>query len=232
MGLPLVTVAELARLPGLVHGFEQRLGDGPPETRIEAFSRVRRAVREGGRLHLMNQVHGARVVRAPFAGTPEADAALACEPGVLVGVQTADCLPVLLVLPTQRAVAVAHAGWRGTAAGVVRKALEVLLAKGGEPADVVAALGPSIGPCCYEVGDELRPALGPEAEAHFHRGPRGRPHLDVRAVNVDQLREAGVPADHIHHVDDCTSCRKDLYYSYRRDGPGTGRMISFVGFST
>jgi YfiH family protein len=231
MDLRVATVTALDRLPGLVHGFEQRRGDGPVETRLEAHARVGGALEHAGRLHLMKQVHGARVVQAPFVGAPEADAAVTREPGVLLGIQTADCLPVLLVLPHRRAVAVAHAGWRGTAAGVVRNALGVLLAGGGQPTDVVAALGPGIGPCCYEVGGDVRDAFGPDADPLFRPGPRGRPHLDLRAANVQHLLDAGVPRHRIHHVDDCTSCRKDLYFSYRRDGPGTGRMISFVGFS-
>jgi YfiH family protein len=179
----------------------------------------------------MKQVHGTRVQEAPFVGTPEGDAAVARAPGVLLGVQTADCLPVLLVLPARRAVAAAHAGWRGTAAGVVRAALGVLLAEGGEPAEVVAALGPCIGPCCYEVGEDVREAFGPEGASFFLPGRGHRQHLDLRAANVRQLLDAGVPLQRIHHVADCTSCRRDLYYSYRRDGPGTGRMISFVGFA-
>jgi copper oxidase (laccase) domain-containing protein len=80
------------------------------------------------------------------------------------------------------------------------------------------------------VGDELRAAFGPDASAFFRRGPSGRPHLDVRSANVRQLSEAGLHPESIHHLDECTRCRPDLYHSYRRDGPGAGRMISFVGF--
>jgi hypothetical protein len=178
----------------------------------------------------MRQVHGATVVIAPWEGTPEADAAVATDPGLLVGISTADCLPVLLVDPRRRAVAAVHAGWRGTASRVVARAVEALIAGGSRPADLVAALGPGIGPCCYEVGEELRAAFGPGADAFFRPGPGGRSHLDVRAANVRQLDDAGVRPGGVYHVEDCTSCREDLYYSYRRDGPGTGRMISFVGF--
>jgi copper oxidase (laccase) domain-containing protein len=113
---------------------------------------------------------------------------------------------------------------------VTREAVAALVARGSRPSDLVAALGPSIGACCYEVGEELRDAFGPEGAAFFRPGPRGKPHLDVRAANVRQLEAAGVPAAQIHHVPDCTMCRADLYHSFRRDGKDAGRMVSFVGF--
>ena len=229
MELRLATVPALSSVPGLVHGFGQR-GGPEPETREETSVRVRAALKGAGRLLLMRQVHGATVVTAPWEGTPEADAAVATDPGLLVGISTADCLPVLLVDPRRRAVAAVHAGWRGAASRVVARAVEALIAGGSRPADLVAALGPGIGPCCYEVGEELRAAFGPGADAFFRPGPGGRSHLDVRAANVRQLEDAGVRPGGVHHVEDCTSCREDLYYSYRREGPGTGRMISFVGF--
>ena len=101
---------------------------------------------------------------------------------------------------------------------------------GSRPEDLLAALGPGIGPCCYEVGDELREAFGTAGAGVFRPGPNGRPHLDVRAANVRQLLDAGLRPGAIHHVADCTRCRADLYHSYRRDGKAAGRMISFVGF--
>lgn len=230
MSLRLATVPALSAVPGLVHGFERR--EGHLEPLEVSRERVREALAGAGQLLLLRQVHGATVVRAPWSGAPEADAALADEPGDLLGIVTADCLPVLLVDPERRAVAAAHAGWRGTAARVVPRAVEALVAAGSRPEELLAAAGPGIGPCCYEVGEELLEVFGPSGEAFFRPGPRGRPHLDVRAANVHQLRQAGLRPERIHHVTDCTACRADLYYSYRRDGAGTGRMLSFVGFQT
>jgi hypothetical protein len=230
MTLRVATVPALDTVPGLVHGFEQRTGLTGREGREESRRRVTSALHERGRLFLMKQIHGATVVEAPWEGTPEADASTAAGPGLLLGIETADCLPVLLVDPVRRAVSAAHAGWRGTAAGVAGKAALALVAAGSRPADLVAALGPSIGPCCYEVGDELRGAFGPAGQTFFRPGPRGRPHLDVRAANLRQLLTAGLREDRIHHIADCTACRPDLYHSYRRDGAGAGRMTSFVGF--
>jgi hypothetical protein len=229
--LRVATVPALAAIPGLVHGFEQRLGPAGWEERDAARARVASSLSDRGRLHLLRQVHGVVVRAAPWEGRPEADAATADGAGLILGIETADCLPVLIVDPVRRRVAAAHAGWRGTAAGVTRTAVAALVARGSRAEDLLAALGPGIGPCCYEVGPELVAAFGPGGEAFFRPGPRGRPHLDVRAANAAQLRAAGVPEAQVHHVDDCTYCRGDLYHSYRREGRGAGRMINYVGWA-
>jgi YfiH family protein len=229
--LRVATVPALAAVPGLVHGFEQRLGPDGWEERDEARRRVANALAGAGRLHLLHQVHGTVVRRAPWDGRPDGDAAVTTEPGHLVGIETADCLPILLVDPVRRAAAGAHAGWRGTAAGVARRAVESLLAEGSRPQDLLAALGPGIGACCYEVGPELRAAFGPGSERFFRPGPRERPHLDVRGANRAQLEEAGIRPEAIADVADCTACRPDLYHSYRKGGRRAGRMINFVGFA-
>lgn len=225
------TVPALEAVPGLVHGFGRRAPGRAAETRDATARRVAAALAASGTLQLLHQVHGAAVVEAPWDGMPEADASVARRPGLILGIQTADCLPVLLADPRRGLVAAAHAGWRGTASGVAREAVRALVARGSRSDQVVAMLGPGIGPCCYEVGDELRAAFGADGAAFFQDGPRGRPHLDVRAANVAQLRAEGVPQGSIYHVAECTYCRPDLYHSFRRDGSGSGRMISFVGFS-
>jgi YfiH family protein len=222
-------VALLDEVPGLVHGFEQRVG-APGEPREAARARVERALGGRGRLLLLKQVHGCALARAPWDGRPEADAALATRPGEVLGIETADCLPVLLADPRRRAVAAAHAGWRGTAQGVARAAVRALVETGSDPAELVAALGPGIGPCCYEVGEDVRAAFGERGAAFFRPGPRARAHLDVRAANRAQLLEEGLSAERIASAGDCTLCRPDLYHSYRRDGKTAGRMINFVGF--
>jgi YfiH family protein len=224
-------VAAFDAIAGLVHGFEQRLGPPGWETREAGRGRVGAALAGRGRLLLMKQVHGRTVRRAPWSGQPEGDASVSLEPGFLLGIETADCLPVLLVDPRHRLAAAAHAGWRGAAAGVVAAAVEALAAAGADRGEILAAVGPGIGACCYEVGDELRAAFGPGGDAFFRPGPRGRPHLDMRAVVARDLRSAGLRQDRVHHVADCTACRADLYHSYRRDGAGAGRMVNFVGWT-
>jgi YfiH family protein len=221
--LAIATVPRLAEIPGLVHGFER---SPPRESREDGRERVRRSLRADGHLFFLKQVHGARIVHGPWGEPPEADGALATEGGVLLAIETADCLPVFLVDPRWGRVAAVHAGWRGTAKGIVREAVSALATAGSRPGDLEAALGPAIGVCCYEVGDEVRAAV--DAPGCYSPGPRGRLHFDLRRANRLQLEACGVRS--IAEVDDCTFCRADLYPSFRRDGKGSGRIVSFVGF--
>jgi YfiH family protein len=231
MATCVATVPALSAVPGLVHGFERRCEPRARESRDETRDRVGAALGQHGRLHLLRQVHGARVVLAPWDGTPAADAAIATRGGDLLGIETADCLPILIVDPEGRRVAAVHAGWRGTAARIAAAAVRALVAQGSRVEALLAALGPSIGPCCYEVGDELRAAFGEDAPQVFLPGRNGKPRLDLRGANLVQLTRAGIRRDKVVQLDECTRCRADLYYSYRRDGPGAGRMISYVGFA-
>ena len=224
------SVPALGAVPGLTHGFERRLGPPGWESRAAGRARVSAALAGVGELLLLKQVHGCTVLAAPWAGLPEADAAVSDRPGLVVGIETADCLPILIVDPTRCSAAAVHAGWRGTAAGITGRAVEALIAQGSRALDLIAALGPGIGVCCYEVGEELRGVFGEDSQVVFRPGPRGKPHLDIRLASVRQLRRAGLAADRIHHVDECTYCRPDLYHSFRREGQGAGRMLNYVGW--
>ena len=227
---PTAQVEALASIDGLVHGFGRRAPGSERETREETVARVRAGLAADGELLLLRQVHGCAVAAPPWNEPPEADASVAVVPGQLLGIQTADCLPVLLVDPVRRSVAAAHAGWRGTVQRVTSEAVRALEAQGSRPSDLVAALGPGIGACCYEVGDDVRSAFGSDGVAFFRTTSKGKLHLDVRAANARQLEEAGVRPESIYHVAECTYCLPGAYHSYRRDGKGAGRMISFVGF--
>jgi YfiH family protein len=157
------------------------------------------------RLSWPRQVHGAAVVRANGRGA-EADAIWTDEPGVGLAVVTADCLPVALVRTEGTpAIALVHAGWRGLAVGVVENAVDAL------DGPVAAVVGPGIGACCYEVGPEVAERFG-----------EGGPTLDLRAVAERALRRAGV--DEVAHVDLCTSCDAERFFSHRRDRGLTGRQ--------
>jgi YfiH family protein len=198
---------------------------------------------------------GARLV------LPQGDALITQEPGVLLSVRGADCMPVLLADSRRRAVAAIHAGWRGALAGIVEIAVgEMIRIFNSNPNDLLAAIGPSIRACCYEVGDEVvnafcgrypkdedyfRAAPHDKVEAEIARrypllflskqppghGPDAVPtlHLDLVAVASDEFGRAGVSAGKIQVADFCTSCRTDLFFSHRKEGSGTGRMMAVIG---
>jgi YfiH family protein len=217
-------------LPGLVHGFDMGASAAPGVDRETGRSRIRAALEGEGVVYFLTQVHGSAVLNAPWTGALEGDGGLAREAGQIVAIETADCVPLLLVDPEAKLVAAVHAGWRGTAATIAARGVAALLAAGARVRRLVAVLGPSIGPCCYEVGDELRDRFGPRASALFHVGPRGRPHLDLGTANVAQLLDAGMDPERIHRVPVCTCCDPVRPPSYRRDGPGCGRIVSYVGW--
>jgi YfiH family protein len=217
----------LSAVPGLRHGFGERIA-GPREV---ARTAARRAFRTDGEVFFLRQVHGCAVAAPPWNEAPEADASIAADKGAFLAIETADCLPVLIVDPVHLRVAAAHAGWRGTVARVAQAAVRALVERGSDPGKLLVALGPSIGACCYEVGPEVEEAFGATGASFFVAGPAGRKRLNVAAANRAQLVEAGVAPAGIDHVDLCTRCREDLFFSYRRDGANAGRMISVVGFS-
>ncbi len=144
-------------------------------------------------------------------------------------VRTADCVPALLAERDGRAAAAVHAGWRGVVAGVVGSAIRELAAAGVDPARLVVALGPSIGPCCYEVGEEVANALAAASGVEPTGGPEGRPRVDLGLAVRRQLEDRGVPSRVISTAPWCTRCRDDLFFSYRRDGERAGRMLALVG---
>ena len=220
--------------------FSSREGDQPGRVR-ENWRRLEEAAGLPARgWALLSQVHGARVERITAGGPachhrrdhPEADAMASDRRGLVLGVLTADCLPVVLAVPGSGAVALAHAGWRGTLEGVVQAAVRELCAvAGAEPGEILAAIGPSIGRCCLQVGAEVHGAFHERwGAAHTRRIlEKSDPwRLDLPTANLIQLREAGVRTSNVAFVQHCTCCRKDLYFSYRRDGRQSGRMLNFV----
>lgn len=209
------TVARWRGIPGLEHGFGGRADPAVAGVRT------------------LRQVHGREVWDAADLGGEghEGDGLVTDRPGTRVGVWTADCVPVLLVARRAGVAAAVHSGWRGTAAGVVPAALDLLRERWNVRAeDLEAALGPAIGGCCYEVGEEVRAAFhdrGKPARAAFSER-KGRLFLDLRTFLIGALREVGV--SRVELAGPCTACRTDLAYSHRREGK-TGRQISWVGWS-
>ncbi|MCY1035522.1 peptidoglycan editing factor PgeF [Corallococcus sp. BB11-1] len=187
-----------------------------------------------GALGRVSQVHGDRVLEVrgepddvlrPTLG--EADALWTQEEGSWVAVGTADCVPVLLVDPEGRRVAAVHSGWKGTDLEISARTVEALVAKGSRPERLLAAVGPCIQACCYEVsvelGERFRARFGPDV---VREGVK--PHLDLpRAVRASLLK-AGLQAGHVDVLQVCTACDRERFFSHRRDAGLTGRHLNFV----
>jgi YfiH family protein len=182
------------------------------------------------------------------------DAAISNAPDLLLGIQTADCVPILLLDPKKRAVAAVHAGWRGTFQRIVEKTIgRMKMEFQSNPGDLLAAIGPAIGGCCYEVGTEvaaafhsqftnapdwfveLRTGDEPNPLQWLNRFPPGHQpppksvRLDLRKANRAQLLLAGLNSQNIFVSELCTACRPDLLFSYRKQGSESGRMMSVIG---
>ena len=198
--------------------------------------------RDEQHLARLHQVHGASVVvraagdQAAHEPLPEADVIVSDDPSTVIAIQTADCAPILLVDKTSGAVAAAHAGWRGLAAGVPAVAVRALLNQSGAKAhDIVAAVGPAISAARYEVGEEVRARF---AQADFAEDQlarwfptRTRPQhflFDGWESARAQLQQAGVPPEQIHVAALCTATHADVFCSYRRDGKLAGRMAAAI----
>lgn len=168
----------------------------------------------------LKQIHSSAVLVGQNPGCAgDGDALVTNAVDLPVSIRTADCFPILLADPETRAVAAIHAGWRGTAARIVQAALARMKAEfGTDSRNIRAAIGPGIGKCCYEVGEEVARQFG----------MTGAGKLDLAVENANQLIEAGVEANHIESVGGCTFCNAAKFFSWRRDREQAGRMISFI----
>jgi YfiH family protein len=272
--LQILQVPALNKLPWLIHGFSTRPGGVSPldgeevlnlgftdwDTRENVLENRRRLQSALGandlQLISLKQIHSDVIHLfnvAPHA-TCKGDASTTNRPGLLLGVQTADCVPILLVDPKNRAVAAIHAGWRGTLARIAVKAIgQMQMHFKSKPADLLAAIGPSIGGCCYEVGtevaiqfhcqfadapgwfDEFRTGDEPNPVQWLNRMPPGHQPppknilLDLKKANRAQLVAAGLRPQVIFVSNLCTACHPGLLFSYRRQGPQSGRLLSVIG---
>ena len=271
--LRILQVPAFSKLPWLIHAFSTRPGGISPLNNEKVLNLgftdwdTRENVQENRRcfqtavgapdlpLISLKQFHS-DVIHL-FDSAPSApcrgDASLTNRPGLLLAIQTADCVPILLVDPKKRAVAAIHAGWRGTLARIAAKTIgKMQMHFGTNPRDLLAAIGPSIGPCCYEVGTEVATQFlsqFPDAPGYFdefrtgdepnpiqwlnmmppgHQPPPKGVLLDLRKANRSQLLSAGLRPQNIHTIDLCTACRPDLLFSYRKEGPASGRLMSVI----
>lgn len=272
-GLQLLQIPAFSKLPWLIHGFSTTPGGiselngksvlnlsftewDSRENVLENRRRFQSAL-EASHLPLitLKQIHS-DVIHA-FDSAPsepcKGDALVINRPGLLLAVQTADCVPILLVDPKKRAIAAIHAGWRGTLARIVTKTIGAMqMHFATDPGDLLAAIGPCIGPCCYDVGtevatqflsqfsdaaayfDELRTGEEPNPLQWLNMAPPGHQpapknvFLDLPKATQSQLLAAGLRPQNIHVVNLCTACRPDFLFSYRQKGSHTGRQMSAI----
>jgi YfiH family protein len=242
MTIPLLTSPNLTRL-GVPHGFTTRVGGvsqgpfaslnlgrtfggGDDPARIAQNLALVAGALSVDRITHVYQVHGSTVLRAQdVLPTSEADGILLTTPGEAALVTVADCAPVLLARRDGTAVAAVHAGWRGAVARIASLAVKAL---GG---DVVAAIGPCIGPCCFEVGPEVVEAAHAVAgERVIHPGRAGKPHVDLAGIVLADLLSAGLARQDVDLVTACTVCDA-RFFSHRRDKGLTGRQAGVVGLT-
>jgi polyphenol oxidase len=285
--ISIIRARHLNQFSWLVHGFSTRTGGSSPvygkqdlnlgftkEDSPAAVERNRDAFRKQLRLErnrtasrqsspwplvTLRQIHSdlIRSVDSPFEEQPSGDGLITATPGLLLAIQTADCLPVIVVDPKHHAVGVFHAGWRGTVQRIVEKGVgEMVRCFGSRPRDFKAAIGPGIHSCCYTVGEEVRtkfesqfdyaerlfhdikesdpvrekyPLLFLTARAPGHSALPSNIFLDLVEANRQQLLAGGVPARSIEWSPHCTNCNTDLLFSFRGEKGRTGRMMAVVG---
>lgn len=241
--------------PGAVMVFSLRLDlipafDGSPENEIENDNDRDYQFLSGqlnvdpARIVFIDQVHGSKIVtRNEEAERLVGDAVIIDEEGYYPSIKTADCQAILILDPIRRVSAAIHAGWRGTVERITRKVIiELETAFGSRPSDLIAALGPSVGTCCYEVDEKVitpfRESM-PDAErfieSYLITDPisgmdRISRRLDLRRANRHELIDSGVNQENIKDLNLCTKCHNTMFYSYRRDGANPGRLIALAGF--
>lgn len=206
-----------------------RFGEKVPGSRETVREELCASLVPEGQVHFLRQVHGCAIAEAPWDAPPEADGGVTSQLGVFLAIETADCLPLFIFDEERGTLGAAHAGWRGTSLRIAERLVHALLARQARLQDLRALLGPCIGSCCYEVGQDVFQAFHEDARL-FVQKPSDKWLFNLRAANRAQLQAAGLAPHQMADTPHCTFCRSDLYFSYRRNGPNAGRMISYAGF--
>jgi YfiH family protein len=192
-----------------------------------------RAMYPGYEVFLPSQIHSADVLyldALPFKQSFQGDGIITRLSKVIVGVKTADCVPILIATKDNSLVGAIHAGWRGSIKQILYKAILKILTLGYTPTDILIAIGPHIRPCCYEVGNEVLNLLKQNFPnfMDFILGLNDRIHLNLTKLNLFQASACKVPEENIWVSNDCTFCQHDIYYSYRYHGKTRGYQLSFI----
>ena len=184
----------------------------------------------------LSQIHSSKVVNADSIDLEnswngklaiEADAAVSSEKGTVLNILTADCLPILFYDPIVSVIGAAHAGWKGSASMIAVKTISEMEKLGSKKENIHIAIGPGIGACCYEVGEEVALHFSEYQEA-LQSMPEKKYMLDLAIVNKIELISAGIPESNIELSNICTSCNNEKFFSYRREKGCSGRFISFI----
>ncbi len=240
-GVEVVQCDLLLRYPTLLHGLTTRRAPSDSRGVLELFAQEPRF--QGMRVVRPQQVHGDHVLeiapgdllddnRLPHIAS--ADGLITREPQTMLVMSFADCVPVFIYDAGTPAIGLAHAGWRGTSLQVTAKTLlKMVDAFGTDPAECIVALGPAIGPCCYEIGPEVASAVSKSCGniGAVRRDSHGRLFADLRICNASQLRSVGLPAENIRLSRWCTACNQEMFFSHRAENGRTGRMTGFIALT-
>lgn len=239
--LQVVQCELLLQHSALLHGLTTRRGPSDSQGTLELLMRAPRF--QEMRVARPKQVHRDNVLEIASADlcedncTPDnmaADGLITRVPQTVLAMSFADCVPVFLYDAGTPAIGLAHAGWRGTASRIAAKTLlKMIEAFGTDPAECTAALGPAIGPCCYEVGPEVASALSKSCASTdaIRRDSQGRLFVDLGACNAFQLCAVGLPAENLQLSRWCTACNRNLFFSHRAENGQTGRMTAFIALT-
>jgi YfiH family protein len=178
---------------------------------------------------LPDQVHSATIKNITSAGIiPKTDALITTKKGIYIGVQTADCFPVFIYAPKIHAIAVIHAGWRGAVQNILIKTLDLLIKQpGADPSDFYVAIGPGLQSECFEVRSDVFQQF-PEDYLISHQDTSKR-YLNLSGYLIQQIQSRNIPINQIFADKNCTKCNQDQFYSFRRDGKKSGRMMGIIG---
>jgi len=214
-------------LKGMVTAFFTGKAPGADSAAIASMLMIRKA-----QVYLPLQKHTDKVLILESSLEPKiGDAIITREKGILIGVQVADCVPILLYDRKQKIAGAVHAGWRGTAASILKRTIETMNGRFlSEPADIMVAIGPSIRACCYEVGcDVFNAVISAAGEAQIHRIIGEKHYVDLSAANYHQALSMGIPGQNIQVSEECTFCSPEKFFSYRFSKGSTGRQGGFIG---